>query len=89
MPPLGLLLLKLLTLAAPSSSGSHSASVRRCWRRSVEVPATAEAMVWQFLRPKSVSNPVDVTLKTPAALASTKQRSERLEKLGKLGQRLR
>src|SRR3712207_1430015 len=31
----------------------------------------------------------DVTLKTPAALASTKQRSERLEKLGKLGQRLR
>ena len=38
--------------------GSQVASVKRCCKRSVEVPATAAAMVSQFLRGRSVSNPV-------------------------------
>jgi hypothetical protein len=32
--------------------------VSRCWRRSVEVPASAAAMVSQFLRSRSVKSPV-------------------------------
>ena len=58
MPWGGLCATKALTRCWSKAWGSQVASVKRCCKRSVDVPATAAAMVSQFLRGRSVSNPV-------------------------------